>query len=179
MIRALEWWVFLARVSSGQGQVLTHSQSPPVSLCHWASGGRGWVKGPHLLYTGYEGKDEKRIEMTSIRLYMAGHLCWSQQSCSMTSSWNQGAMQPQQRWFSGWHTEITPSYGHQGAHPLDTSRVEECSRAGATSDASLLGIAEDPRMQDFQCYNQQSPGQVGTCWSSYLGWAAAAPRGAG
>ena len=117
--------------------------------------------------------------MTGTRLYMAGHLCWAQQSCSMTSSWNQGAMQPQQQWFSGWHTEITPSYGHQGAHPLDTSRVTEWSRAVATNDPSLLGIAEDPRMQDFRCYNQESPGQVGTCWSSYLGWAAAAPRSTG
>lgn len=32
-------------------------------------------------------------------------------------------------------------------------------------------------MQDFQCYNQESPGQVGAHWSSYLEWIAAAPRG--
>lgn len=68
------------------------------------------------------------------------------------------------------HTEITPSYGHQGAHPLDTSRVTECSRAGATNDPSLLGIVEDPRMQDFQCYNQESPGQVGARYLGHLIW---------
>ena len=117
--------------------------------------------------------------MTGTRLYMAGHLCWAQQSCSMTSSWNQGAMQPQQRWLSGWHTEITPSYGHQGAHPLDTPGATECSRAGATNDPILLGTVEDPGMQDFQGYNQESPGQVGARWSSYLEWVVAAPRGTG
>ena len=62
---------------------------------------------------------------------------------------------------------------------MDTSGVTGCSAAGATNHPSLLGTEENPRMQDFRCYNQESLGQARMCWSPYLEGAAAVPHGEG
>lgn len=39
-----------------------------------------------------------------------------------------------------------------------------------TNHLSLPKTEGVPRMQDFQCFNQESPGKTKICWSHLLAW---------